>query len=110
MKTHQKVKRPNRDPDFYSKRGVAYWWFPDWVRGTTSTNKTLSRIFPFKKRDQFNEIIDVDLHMVGRDGNLTYIQGSIQQEFRDWHKDNQIDYILLGMDDEEVLNVDWRYE
>jgi hypothetical protein len=34
--------------------------------------------------------------MVSKDGNMTYIQGSIQKEFKDWHTDRQIDYILLG--------------
>jgi hypothetical protein len=35
--------------------------------------------------------------MVGKlYGNNTYIQGSIQGEFKKWHQDRQIDYILLG--------------
>jgi hypothetical protein len=34
--------------------------------------------------------------MTSKMGKLTYIQGSIQKEFKDWHDDRQIDYILLG--------------
>jgi hypothetical protein len=34
--------------------------------------------------------------MLSKSGSLSYIQGSIQQEFKDWHDDRQIDYILLG--------------
>jgi hypothetical protein len=41
--------------------------------------------------------------MHSKEGNLTYIQGSIQQEFKRWHEDRQIDCILLGMDPDDIL-------
>jgi hypothetical protein len=94
MKTYAKnrpvVQRPLRDPDHISKRGVYYWWAPEWVRGTSSANTTFVKIKAILKNG------DVDLHMVSKDGNMTHIQGSIQQEFKDWHDDRQIDYIILG--------------
>lgn len=97
----KKIKRPIREPDMYSKRGIPYWFGPDWVR---SQNGYMSRIKPIKKGE------DVSLHMLGKEGNLTYIQGSIQEEFRAWHEDRQIDCILLGVDEDELIATDWEYE
>lgn len=37
----KKVKRPDREPDMVSKRGVPYWFEPEWVR---DTNGTIGRI------------------------------------------------------------------
>ena len=48
--------------------------------------------------------------MVSKTGNVTFIQGSIQEEFRKWHEDQQIDCILLGVDEDEILASDWEYE
>jgi hypothetical protein len=84
------VEKPLRDPDHISKRGVHYYWAPEWVRGTSSANDKFGKIKAILKNG------DVNLYMVSRDSNLTYIQGSIQQEFKDWHDDRQIDLILLG--------------
>ena len=89
-KMTQVVQKPLRDPDHVSKRGVHYYWAPEWVRGTSSSNDKFGKIKAIKENNAVN------LHMVSKDGNLTYIQGSIQQEFKDWHDDRQIDYILLG--------------
>ena len=84
------VERPLRDPDHVSKRGVHYWWSPEWTRGTTSANDRFGKIKAILEKG------DVNLYMVSKEGKMTYIQGSIQQEFKDWHADRQIDYILLG--------------
>jgi hypothetical protein len=116
-----KVQRPNRDPDYYSKRDVPYWFAPEWIRGTSaeleyrSTTipndavrledgrcmrppKNYGRVHPVKEKSG-----DVNLYMKAKDGNLSYIQGSIQKEFKRWHEDRQIDYLLLGMDPDEIL-------
>ena len=93
---NKKVAKPDRDPDMLSKRGVPYWFGPDWVR---DLNGTIGRIMPVGEDD------DVELHMLSKDGNLTYIQGSIQQEFKKWHEDNAIDLILLGVD----IEPNWTY-
>lgn len=84
-----------RPHDHISKRGVRYWFAPEWVR---DLNGSASKIRAIKNKQG-----DVDLQMESRTGNLTYIQGSIQQEFKDWHADRQIDYILLGEDPEALL-------
>lgn len=84
-----------RPHDHVSKRGIKYWWAPEWVRDLNGS--------PSKLRAIKNTNGDVDLHMESKSGNLTYIQGSIQEEFRKWHTDRQIDYILLGEDPEELL-------
>lgn len=97
----KKIKRPTREPDMLSKRGIPYWFGPEWVR---SQNGYMSRIKPVKKDDS------VSLHMVGKEGGVTYIQGSIQQEFQRWHEDRQIDYILLGIDEDELCATEWDYE
>lgn len=104
-----KVSKPMREPDYYSKRNVAYWWTPEWIRGTNSNNDKFSRIIP-KKIKLYDDEDGVELYMLSKDGNATFIRGSIQQEFRRWHEDNQIDYILLGMDIDEVLATNWEYE
>src|ERR1035437_5501194 len=102
------VERPLRDPDHVSKRGVNYWWSPEWTRATSSANDKFGKIKAVLERacksrgnnsthDKCCQcLITVNLYMVSKDGNMTYIQGSIQQEFKDWHDDRQIDYILLG--------------
>lgn len=84
------IERPLRDPDHISKRGVHYYWAPEWVRGTSSANSSYGKIKAIRENNTAN------LYMLSKEGKLTYIQGSIQQEFKDWHDDRQIDYILLG--------------
>lgn len=131
MSKKSKITRPNRDPDHYSKRDCPYWWSPEWVRGTTADNRdheyikesledgdysqdevildnTGSYIVPCQGYGRIyaaknKKTKDVELNMKSKDGNLTYIKGSIQQEFKRWHEDRQIDYILLGMDPDEIL-------
>ena len=122
------VTRPNRDPDHYSKRGVPYYWAPEWIRGTSADDRDHERIkanlnagwterrivddsgsflipaSSYGKIHAVKENGDVNLYMKSKTGNLTYIQGSIQQEFKRWHEDRSIDYILLGMDADEILN------
>lgn len=124
----KKVLRPNRNPDHYSKRGVPYFWAPEWIRGTSADNiydveyqtssmsdedmvgmipladgrlvkpcPNYGRIHAVKKNG------NVELFMKAKDGNLSYIQGSIQQEFIRWHTDREIDYLLLGMDPDEII-------
>jgi len=89
------IQRPLRDPDHRSKRNVPYWWAPEWTRGT-SADSTNTYCNGYGKIKAILEKHTVNLYMVSKDGNLSYIQGSIQQEFKDWHDDRQIDYILLG--------------
>ncbi len=96
------LERQFRDPDHYSKRGVAYWWAPEWVR-ETGANRAIGKIKPIKMSDG-----DVSLHAVSKSGNVTYIQGSIQREFQQWHEDRQIDYILLGVDPDQDLKPEWE--
>jgi hypothetical protein len=121
------IARPNRDPDHYSKRRVPYWWAPEWVRGTSSDT-----IYPPNSKfgagimnllhnaggdivvpcDSYGKIHaikvsnDVLLHMKSKEGKLSYIQGSIQKEFKRWHEDRSIDYLLLGMDPDEIIAQD----
>jgi len=90
MSQSNPVEKPLREPDHTSKRGVHYYWAPEWVRGTNSQNKAFGKIKAILKNG------DVTLHMFSKEGNLTYIQGSIQEEFKKWHEDKQINYILLG--------------
>lgn len=129
MTTKKKVIRPNRDPDHYSKRGVPYWWAPEWIRGTSSDSirdadsmkiyssrldvmqdfivnangeyvrpcENYGRIHALKEKN------DVNLYMKSKEGNLSFIQGSIQEEFKRWHLDKQIDYILLGIDPDDII-------
>ena len=98
-----KIKEPKREPDMLSKRGIPYWFGPEWVR---SQNGFVTRIKPIK--DPKTE--EVDLHMLSKDGNLTYIQGSIQKEFQVGHQDRELDYILLGADEGELIATEWEYE
>ena len=84
------VQKPLRDPDHLSKRGVPYWWAPEWTRATSSGATSFGRIKAILEHGTVN------LYMISKDGKKSYIQGSIQQEFKDWHDDRQIDYILLG--------------
>ena len=97
----KRVKKPYREPDMLSKRGVPYWFGPDWVR---NLNGTVGRIIPIKKGEH------VELHMLSKDGNVSYIQGSIQQEFIKWHLDAQLDAILLGFDEDKIIATQWLYE
>jgi len=85
-----------------SKRGVPYWFGPEWVR---DVNGTIGRIKPIKVSANL-----VNLYMVAKSGNVTFIRGSIQEEFRRWHEDQQIDCILLGVEEDEILAGDWEYE
>jgi hypothetical protein len=90
-------QKPNRDPDHISKRGVWYFWSPEWIRGTSSSNTNFGRIKAIKDRGS------VSLYMQSKEGNLTYIQGSIQSEFIEWHEQRKIDYFFLA-DDPEALD------
>ena len=104
------VEKPLRDPDHISKRGVPYWFSPEWTRATSSAATSFGKIKAILEKGTVN------LYMVSKDGNLSYIQGSIQQEFKDWHDDRQIDYILLGETPEDASRLiiteteDTKYE
>ena len=100
----KKVVKPLREPDMLSKRGVPYWFGPEWVR---DTNGTVGRIKPIK--NFYNNVYIIELHMVSKTGNVTFIQGSIQDEFMAWHEDSEIDCILLGLEEDEILLTDWEY-
>lgn len=132
MAKSKTVTRPNRDPDHYSKRGVPYWWAPEWTRGTSADGVYSADSFKnhsggftqsFQSKCILNssgEYVDpcsgygrihavkengtVNLYMKAKDGNLSYIQGSIQKEFKKWHEDRSIDYLLLGMDPDDIIN------
>jgi len=93
----KELEVPKREPDHISKRGVPYYWAPEWVR---IMNGKALKIRPIRKGD------DVELHMESKDGNLTYIQGSIQKEFKQWHLDREIDYILLGEEPEDITKLE----
>lgn len=93
------VEKPNREPDHISKRGVWYFFSPEWVRGTDFTNTSFGRIKAIKSKDGK----DVSLYMQSKTGNLTYILGSIQREFKEWHEQRKIDYFFLA-DDPEALD------
>lgn len=106
------VKRPNREPDMVSKRGMCYWFGPEWVR---EAGKSYGRILPVAVGG------GVGLHMLSKTGNLSYIRGSIQREFRWWHEENkekitpwrddfEVDCVLLGMEPADLLLSDWEYE
>lgn len=133
MANKKQITRPNRDPDHYSKRGVPYWWSPEFVRGTSSDIiRTPEETKEYSKNPLYKDPLqngftinnqgnyvkpcdnygrihavkangDVELHMKSKEGNLTYIQGSIQKEFKKWHEDRAIDYILLGLDPDEII-------
>lgn len=93
----KKLEKPLRDHDHLSKRGVKYWFAPEWIRATSSAETSYQKIVAIKNNG------DVDLHMKAKSGSTTYIQGSIQEEFKRWHEDRQIDYILLGIDPDEII-------
>lgn len=121
-----KVSRPLRDPDHVSRRGVPYWWAPEWTRATSSAENSYGKIKAIKEpscrgagglgHKSCKCENTVNLYMTSKHGNGTYIQGSIQQEFKDWHDDRQIDYILLGETPEAASDLiiseteDTRYE
>ncbi len=90
MKKPPVVEKPLRDPDHISKRGVHYYFAPEWCRGTDSTNTKFGKI------KAVAENANASLYMVSKELTLSYIQGSIQEEFRRWHQDRQIYHILLG--------------
>ena len=90
-----------RDPDLLSKRSVPYWFAPDWIRSTSSAQSSFGKIAAVKEKDG-----SVNLYMKSKVGSYSYIQGSIQEEFRRWHEDRQIDYILLGMDPDDLIKDD----
>lgn len=95
-KQYTPPQKPLRDPDHISKRGVHYYWSPEWVRGTNCKNESYGRIKAVKERGTVN------LYMQSKEGNLNYIQGSIQQEFKEWHEQRKIDYFFLASDPEEL--------
>jgi hypothetical protein len=104
------VQRPLRDPDHISKRGVPYWWSPEWTRSTSSAQTSYGKIKAIREPDCYHTSKckcpdTANLYMVSKDGNMTYIQGSIQEEFRQWHDDRQIDYILLGESPESATDL-----
>jgi hypothetical protein len=94
-KSYVEPEKPMRPPDHTSKRGVPYYWSPEWVR---DLNGTITRIKPIKEKNG-----EVNLYMLSKAGKLSYIQGSIQSEFKQWHEDRSIDYLLLGVDQDELL-------
>ena len=93
-----KVTRPLRDPDHISKRGVPYWFSPEWIRATNSAETSFGKIMAIKEKNG-----EVNLYMKSKDGRPSYIQGSIQREFKSWHEDRSIDYILLGIDIDDLI-------
>ncbi len=123
MSKKSKVVRPARDPDHYSKRGVPYWWAPEWIRGTSADtissgveadehgwngirNNQGDLVTPCDNYGRIHAIKvkgDVELHMKSKEGKLTYIQGSIQKEFKRWHTDRSVDYLLFGLDPDEII-------
>ena len=93
------VERPMREPDYVSKRGVHYWFSPEFIRGTSSSNSSFGRIKAVRKGD------DCSLYMLSKEGRLTFIQGSIQREFIRWHLDRQLDYLILGVSEQEATDM-----
>lgn len=126
MSKKSKIARPARDPDHYSKRDVPYWWAPEWTRGTSAdyiydaddeyeddetriVNNKGEPVAPCEGYGRIHAVKEkktVNLYMKSKDGNLSYIQGSIQDEFKRWHEDRSIDYMLLGMDPDEIIAQD----
>lgn len=101
MSKKLKLEKPMRDPDHVSKRGVPYWWSPEWIRATSSTQTSYGKIAAVKEKDG-----TVNLYMKSKIGQYSFIQGSIQREFKQWHEDRQIDYILLGMNIDDIIRDD----
>lgn len=102
----KKVKKPHREPDMISKRGVPYYFGPDWVR---DLNGSIGRVIPIKTVPKNGEPY-VTLNMLSKDGNVSEILGSIQKEFHTWHEDRQLDAILLGFDEDKIIDTQWEYE
>ena len=100
MPKGKRVIEPLREPDMISKRGVRYWFSPEWTRDGTGA----ARIKAVNKNGS------VGLYMLSKAGKLSYIQGSIQREFQNWYEEEEIDCILLGIDEEDMLVTDWEYE
>jgi hypothetical protein len=98
---NKQVKKPDREPDLISKRGVAYYFGPDWVR---DLNGSIGRIIPLKCGSE------VRLNILSKHGNVSFLQGSIQVEFLKWHEDRQLDAILLGFDEDNIIATHWEYE
>jgi hypothetical protein len=96
----KKVAGTKRPPDLVSKRGVPYHFAPEWIR---DVGRTVGRVRAVKTGGS------VDLYMLSKDGNLSYIEGSIQQEFHRWCEEQQFDCLLLGIEMEDVLGTDWEY-
>lgn len=107
------VRRPTRKHDMVSKRGCRYWFGPEWVR---DVGKGYGRILPVATADR-----GVVLHMLSKDGNLSNIRGSIQDEFYSWNVDNkdsiipwrddfEVDIVLLGLKPADLLLSDWEYD
>lgn len=91
------VQKPLREPDHISKRGVHYYWSPEWIRGTDYSNTKFGRIKALKENNTVN------LYMLSKEGTLSFIQGSIQKEFKEWHLQRKIDYFFPA-DDPEALD------
>jgi hypothetical protein len=95
---------PLREPDHISKRGVGYWWSPEWLRGDLPAAAKLGSLHELKygRIKAIKEKGTVNLYMQSKDGNLSYIQGSIQREFKEWHEQRKIDYFFLAEDPEAL--------
>ena len=73
-------------------------------------NGKAGRIKPVRSKNNDEE---ADLYMVAKNGNCSYIEGSIQRDFQRWHDENGIDllmYIIHGIEDEDPLETNWEYE
>ena len=57
------IQRPLRDPDHLSKRGVPYWWAPEWTRATSSAATSFGKIKAILEKNTVN------LYMVSKEGN-----------------------------------------
>lgn len=89
MPAGKRVVEPLREADMISKRGVRYWFHPEWTRDGTGA----ARIKAINDGSG-----GIDLYMLSKAGKLSYIQGSIQREFNNWVEDQEIDCILLGVE------------
>ena len=71
----------------------------------------MGRILPIgHSPSKYNQDPYVKLHMVSKNGNISIIVGSIQKEFLTWHADRQLDAILLGFDEDKIIDCVWEYE
>jgi hypothetical protein len=82
------IERPQREPDLVSKRGVHYWFGPEWIRCLNGSNTTFGRIAAQEGEHGGT------LYSLSKTGNMTYIQGSIQHEYRQWYQ-SRLDYFFL---------------